>query len=343
MSIRVINDLPSSAELDERFPIGPEHRIEEHRQTARAILAGVDPRLLLVAGPCSSWPSKGVYDFADRATALQERVRDRIFIVDRMYVQKPRTTEGWPGPLTQPDPGAPHDIRRGILLCREMMWRIGKQLPLADEMLYTQNVDGFASPLTYIAVGARSSEDTEHRHVASGLESVVGIKNPTSGNIVKGVDGVQVAQHPQHLLLSGKHVETTGNPYAHLVLRGGETAANYGPESLALAMRELQDKKRRIQNPAIVVDASHDNSRNGHGKDPSLQAYVVRNVLDGVRRRREEFALVRGFMIEAHILGGKQQGTPNPDIPQSITDPCVSWEEFERIVLDTADTLDRAL
>jgi 3-deoxy-7-phosphoheptulonate synthase len=220
-----------------------------------------------------------------------------------------------------------------------MMWRVGKQLPLADEMLYTSNGASFASPLTYTAVGARSTEDTEHRHVASGLESVVGMKNPTSGNIVKGVDGVQVAQHPQHLLLNNKHVETSGNSFAHLVLRGGETSSNYGPESLAIATRELLEKKRHIQNPAVVVDASHDNSRNGHGKDPSLQAYVVRSVLDGIRHRREEYALVRGFMIETHILGGRQTGTPNPEIPQSITDPCISWEEYERIVLDTADAL----
>jgi 3-deoxy-7-phosphoheptulonate synthase len=114
---------------------------------------------------------------------------------------------------------------------------------------------------------------------------------------------------------------------------------NYDPESLAIATRELLDVKRGIKNPAIIVDASHDNSRNGNGKDPTLQAYVVRNVLEGMRRGREEYALVRGFMIEAHILGGRQKGTPDPEIPQSITDPCIPWEEYERIVLDTADAL----
>ena len=342
MSIRVLEDAPSSEVLNQRFPTTAEHMLDEHQKAMEAILSGEDKRLAVIIGPCSAWPTEGVYEFADRLSEVSETVSDRLMVIMRMYVQKPRTTLGWPGPLTQPDPNAPHNIREGILTCREMMWRVGKQLPMADEMLYTQNADDFDSLITYTAVGARSTEDTEHRHVASGLRSVVGMKNPTSGNIVKGVDSVQAAQHPQHLLLNGKHVETSGNPYAHLILRGGETSSNYGPESLAAAAKQLLDEKRKINNPAIVVDLSHDNSRNGRGKDYTLQPLVAENVMAGIRKGRGEYDLIRGFMAEAHIVGGRQTEKPDPLKYQSITDPCLSWEEAETMLKEIADQLDKS-
>ena len=332
--------LPDPAAVIARFPTGPEHRVEEHRQAIQHIQEGTDQRLLMVIGPCSAWPLPRVEEYGERLATLQEEVRGRLLLVLRTYIQKPRTTLGWPGPLTQPDPLAPADIHRGIWECREMMTKVGKLLPLADEMLFTHNGPYFDDTLSYIALGARSSCDQEHRFIASGLPTSIGVKHPVDGNIEAGVDGVQVVQHSHEFSWEGNHVGTTGNPRAHLILRGGKIGINYDPQSVALASHLLCD--RSVENPMIIVDGSHDNCRNGKGKDPSLQEHVVQTVLNAKEHHVDGYELVRGFMLESFLRQGNQKiGPAMTQDGLSITDPCLGWPETERLIRETADTVDR--
>ncbi len=338
MPLIIEHPLPSPVEIAERYPVTVAHRIDERRQSARNVIAGTDPRLMMIIGPCSAWPSEAVLAYTEKLARLEEEVRDKLLIVLRCYIQKPRTIKGWPGPLNQPDPREPIDIAKGIEQCSKLMHEAGQMLPLADEMLFTHNDDYFDRFLSYTAVGARSAEDQEHRYHASGLSMPVGMKNPTSGDIEIGVNSVMAAQSPHRFTYKGNQVRTTGNEHAHLILRGGGGKPNYDPQSIAFAQKKLLEKK--AQNPAMIVDASHDNCFNGHGKDPELQMLVVENVLAGIRMKREEYARVRGFMIESFMKQGKQ---PENDIRDlnglSITDPCLGWEETERMLKDTAMAL----
>lgn len=342
MGLTRIAPLQSPEEILECYPGTSEHRVAERQEEVKSIIDGRDDRLLMVVGPCSAWPSKAVREYADRLARLQEDLRECMLFVMRLYIQKPRTTKGWPGPMNYPDPrpSAQANIPEGILTCRNLMHDIGKQLPLADEMLFTHNADYFGDLLSYQAIGARSTTDMEHRYLASSLDCAVGVKNPTSGDITEGVDGIECVQVPHTMSLHGWQVETTGNPHAHLVLRGGKTSTNYGPASIARAHKELRERK--VQNPAILVDASHDNCRNGHGKDPLLQRHVVKSVLVGIEEQREEYSRVRGFMIESFIKRGNQPVAEDMDRQGlSITDPCLSWEDTEKLLREMADTIDR--
>lgn len=338
MAFTVRSALPDVAELNTAFPPDPQHRVEERREEVRAILRGADERKFFVVGPCSAWPMDAVRTYADRLARLQEDVRGQVLLILRTYIQKPRTTVGWPGPLNQPDPLVPVDIARGIRECRSMMHDIAKQIGIADEALFTHNADYFGPLLTWIALGARSGEDMEHRYVVSGLDAPVGIKHPTSGNIQVGVNSVLSAQHPHTFAYNRHEVETSGNPYAHLILRGGGGRSNYDPQSIAEADKLL--RKAGVQNPAVVVDASHDNAINGSGKDPTLQAVAVRSVLLGIADRREEYAAVKGFMAESFLQEGAQPIAPDMRRDGlSVTDPCLGWEKTERLIRTMADTL----
>lgn len=300
----------------------------------------------MVIGPCSAWPLDCVEQYAERLARVQEDVRERLLLVLRTYIQKPRTTIGWPGPLTQPDPrpSARADINRGIVECRKMLWTTGKLLPLADEMLFTHNGAYFDDLLSYLALGARSSSDQEHRFIASGLDCPIGVKNSVDGNIEVGVDGVQCVQHPHEFPWRGNQVATDGNPLAHLILRGGKSGSNYDPRSMASASKMLRDPKRKIVHPMIVVDASHDNCQNGHGKDPKLQPHVVRTVMSAKRDGIEGYDLVKGFMVESFLQHGAQPISENMRTDgQSITDPCLGWEDSQRLIFSTADAIDQLL
>lgn len=334
---RIIQPLPPAEEIVQRYPITPEHRVPERRQIIQNILAGLDKRLLMIVGPCSAFPFDTVRKYAELLARLQEEVHEKMVFVLREYIQKPRTIKGWPGPLNQPDPlGAP-DIIRGIHECRRMMCDTALLLPLADEMLFTHNGPYFDDALSYLALGARSTEDPDHRNIASGIDIPVGVKNPTSGDIEVGVNGIQAVQASHVFTHHKNQVESTGNPYAHLILRGGKDGSNYGPRSIAEAHRLLMERK--VQNPAMIVDASHDNSRNGNGKDPLLQEHVLTAVLQGILEGREEYRYISGFMVESHVEGGSQKIGPNMNPHISITDPCLSWEDTRRILLSTADRL----
>lgn len=340
MGMTIEHRLPEAEAIKAALPVLSDHRVPERREEIRRILDGRDDeRLMMIVGPCSAWPSDAVREYADLLERLQEDVQERILLVLRCYIQKPRTTVGWAGPLNQPDPQKPVDIAEGIRECSQLMYDAGKKAPLADEMLFTHNADYFVDRLGYMALGARSAEDMEHRYIASGLDVPVGVKNTTGGDIETGINGVLSVQHPHVFAFHQQQVRTTGNPYAHLILRGGSNGRpNYDPNALAKASRLLDEKK--IKNPAIIVDASHDNSHNGHGKDPELQEIVVENVLAGIRRDREEYRRVKGFMFESFLKQGKQSDKGPYDMGGlSITDPCLGWDRTAVLIREAADAL----
>lgn len=330
MGSKLIDDLPSRELLDEKYPMAPSPQLASYRKQTEDILAGRDKRLIALVGPCSAHPPDAVYETADMLARVQEDIKERILVIMRMVITKPRSRVGYKGPLIQPDPEKPENIRGGIYATRKMYHRVGQQLPMGDEMVYTDNAEEFDNPLTYIWVGARTTLSQQHREAASGLESSVGMKNPTSGSLERAVDSVVAAQSPHHRLSKGQHILTDGNPNAHLILRGTENEphANYDPSSIAKAHRLLRDPENAISNPAIMVDASHDNCRNGSGRDPYLQELVIASVMLGIEARREEYESIRGFMIESFPEG------------KSITDPCLPLFETEECLRETADKLD---
>ncbi len=336
MSLTRIKTLPNAADVLEQFPSSDEHQVEFHRRDIEKILEDLnEARRILIVGPCSAWPSEAVCEYADRLSRLQEEVGDQVKIVMRSYLQKPRTKKGWPGPLNQPHPLKPVDIPAGILQCRAMMHRIGKQLPLADEMLFTHNGRYFDDLLSYAAVGARSAEDMEHRYLASGLDAPAGMKNTTGGSIEIGVNSVASAQSPHVFSYYDAQVETSGNPHAHLILRGGGGRTNFDDASIQEASERLTVEG--VSNPAIIVDASHDNSK----KNPKLQPHVIRSVLEGIREQRMGYSHVRGFMLESFLLEGSQKISDHMNMNGlSITDPCLGWEETEALIREMADEID---
>lgn len=336
MEAEVIGSLPTPEELQELHPVTAEHRIDEHRREMERVLSRQDPRRLVVAGPCSAFPFSTVDEYADRFAGLAEELSEKLLLVQRVYIQKPRTIGGWTGPSTYPDPTKDADIRQGILSCREMMCNVAKRNPIYDEMLHLENHESIAPVLSGVAVGARSTENADHRSFASAAGMPVGMKNPTSGNIEIGVNSVRAAQMPRDFPHKGQHLRSKGNPFAHLILRGGANDSNYSPHNIAKADKLLRAHAR---NPAIVVDASHDNSLNGDGKDPTLQEMAVRSVLDGIVLQREEYEHVVGFMLESNIKGGKQAVSSDMDPRVSITDACLSMDDTERILRDMADRL----
>jgi len=341
--LRSVKKLPSADDLIRRFPLSDEGhaRVRRDRAEVRAILEGRDARLLFIVGPCSAWPDEAVLEYAERLAQLELEVRDALKLVLRTYIQKPRTARGWTGPVNQPDPFAPPDIEAGMHYCRRMMVAvIERGLAIADEALFTHNARGFVELLSWIAIGARSSEDQEHRIWASGVDAPVGLKNPTSGCIGIGVNSVLAAQTPHTAVFDGYQVETGGNRHAHLVLRGGVEGPNYHLDDLYLAQHCLREKK--IENPALLVDSSHDNCRINGQKDPEAQEDVVREVLSNLRVRPELRALVRGFLLESFLKRGSQclERTPREKIDRgglSVTDPCLSWERTRELILDAAE------
>lgn len=306
-------------------------RIDRDRQEIRDILDGKDRRLLVIVGPCSAWPEAAVFEYAGRLKGLSDEVSDRLKIVMRVYTQKPRTVDGWNGLLVQPDPFAGPDMEEGLSRAAALMERIVTLgLPVADEALFLAPSLVLSRFLSWTAIGARSSEDQEHRAYASGIGIPVGVKHPTSGSIPIGINGVIAARSSLFSPLFTTDSFTSGNPYAHLVLRGGASGPNYGAEHIREAGRLMREKG--IENPAIIVDASHDNAKVDGVKDPKRQIDVVREVLDAINNNSDVKRLVRGFMLESFLKSGNQNIKQlDPETVDrngcSITDPCLSWDE----------------
>jgi len=337
-TIKTVKKLPTDEKIISANPLSEEGtaRGVKDRQEVMDILAGKNDRLIVIAGPCSAWPAEALLEYGKRLVELNEKVKDKLKLILRVYIQKPRTTVGWTGPVNQPDPFSPPDIEKGVIYTRDLMVKLVEMgLPIADEALFTHNSKAFADLLTWIAIGARSAEDQEHRIHASVLECPVGMKNPTSGSIKIGINGVIAAQRPHTAVFDGFQVETKGNPYAHLVLRGGANGPNYHLDSLYKAQKYLEDAD--ILNPAIVIDASHDNCKINGKKDPHVQMDVVREVMNNLRFHSGLRRTIRGFMLESFIKEGNQKVSDcTPETIDksglSITDPCLSWEDTEKLI-----------
>jgi 3-deoxy-7-phosphoheptulonate synthase len=342
MNYTVIKKSPTPEEIIQAFPLSTSahERILQDRNEIKAILDGRDKRFLMIVGPCSAWPKDAVLAYAERLLSLNEQVRHALKLVMRVYIQKPRTTKGWKGPVNQPDLFSVPDIGKGIMYAREMMVRVVEMgLPIADEALFTHNAKGFLELLSWVAIGARSTEDQEHRVFASALDCPVGLKNPTHGSLAIGVNSIIAAQHPHVAVFDGDEVQTHGNPYAHLVLRGANHAPNYSVAHLEEAKRHME--KHHIQNPSIIIDASHDNCLVNGKKDHRLQPTIILNVVKQLKKQPDLRQLVKGFMVESFIKEGNQNvDLNNPEVIDlgglSITDPCLGWEETKAFLLELA-------
>ncbi|MHC5269426.1 3-deoxy-7-phosphoheptulonate synthase [Enterococcus sp. LJL98] len=301
----------------------------------KAIIEGKDERFLLVIGPCSADNEAAVLEYAKRLAKLQEEVKETVFIVQRVYTNKPRTNgDGYKGMMHQQDTSPEGEINlvRGMVAVRKMHKRvlIETGLTTADEMLYPDNLQFVDDLVSYHAVGARSVENQQHRFVASGIDHPTGLKNPTSGNLQVMFNGIYAAQQKQELMYNGVEVETSGNPLAHVILRGGlresgEVVPNYHYEDLVKVVDMYQ--KSHLKNPFIMVDTNHDNS----GKKCKDQVRIVQEVLTNRSWNAELKQCVRGFMIESYLEDGRQE--PGGEVfGQSITDPCLGWTQTEELV-----------
>ena len=304
-------------------------RKSQRDQELEAIIRGEDQRILLVIGPCSSDNEEAVLEYAKRLAVLQEEVADRIFMVMRVYTAKPRTNgDGYKGLVHQPDTSKAPSLINGLQAVRQLHYRVITEtgLTTADEMLYPSNLVLVDDLVSYHAVGARSVEDQEHRFVASGIDAPVGMKNPTSGNLGVMFNGIYAAQNKQTFLFHGQEVETSGNPLAHVILRGavneyGKNEPNFYYETLLNAIERYE--AMGLENPFILIDTNHDNS----GKQYMEQIRVVRKTLQNRDWNEKIKKIVRGFMIESYLADGRQN---QPEVfGCSITDPCLGWENTE--------------
>ncbi len=332
--------IPSAQEIHAAQPLPHSlKKLKEERDgLVKDVIAGRSEKLLMIIGPCSAHESAPVLEYVKRLGKLNEKVKDRLVLVPRIYTNKPRTRGiGYKGMFFQPDPENKEDILKGIQTIRELHLHVMDEsgLTAADEMLYPENYSYFEDVLSYVAVGARSSENQMHRLVSSGAEVPVGIKNPMSGSIPVLLNSVFAAQCPQVFKYGEWQVATQGNEYAHAVLRGmvdayGNDVPNYHYETV---MRVLEDYKSsdRLKNPAVVIDANHSNS----GKKFRQQIRIVEEVLQN--RAYDKFfkKIVKGFMIESFLVEGCQKH--NVVFGQSITDACLGWEDTERLILDVAE------
>lgn len=343
MNYTILKKLPPVEEIIQEIPLSENayKQILQDKQELNAILEGKDKRLLMIVGPCSAWPKKAVLEYATRLAKLNERVNHALKLVMRVYIQKPRTTKGWTGPVNQPDVFSFPDIEKGIRYTRDMMIKVIETgLPIADEALFTHNAKGFLELLSWVAIGARSAEDQEHRIFASALDCAVGMKNPTHGSLAIGVNSIVAAQYPHVAVFDGDEVQTHGNRYAHLVLRGCNQAPNYSISHLEEVVNQM--KKHQIKNPSVIIDASHDNCIVNGKKDHRLQPKIILDIISSLKNRQDLKQLVKGFMMESFIKEGNQLvSKDNPKAIDleglSITDPCLGWQETERFLLQLAE------
>ena len=327
-------------EVKEMYPLTGDmsQRVEKRIAELKGIFAGHDDRFVLVIGPCSADHEDSVMEYVLRLGELADKVKDRLFIVPRIYTNKPRTTgDGYKGMLHQPNPDEKPDMFKGIIAIRKLHMRVLQEtgMAAADEMLYPENHKYLDDLLGYVAVGARSVEDQQHRLTASGIEVPVGMKNPTSGDFQVMLNAIQAAQHGHTFIYRGWEARSEGNPYAHAILRGstnkhGQPQPNYHYEDLML-IKEFYEE-RELQNPAVVVDVNHANS----GKQYIEQIRIAKEVLHSRRYNESLRKLVKGLMIESYLVDGSQK-VGGGVYGQSITDPCLGWEKTEKLVLEIAD------
>lgn len=330
--------LPTPAELRHELPLSPAlaERVEGQREAIRAILDGRDDRLLVVVGPCSIHDPKAARDYAERLAALAHQVEDRLLLVMRVYVEKPRTTVGWKGLAYDPGLEGADDMATGLTLSRSLMREIvALGLPVATELLQPMLAPYLDDLLAWTAIGARTTESQIHRELASGLGAVVGFKNGTDGGVQVAIDAIRASAHPHHhpaIAADGRPVmrRTPGNPHTHVVLRGGHGEPNFRAPEVAACRRALQEAGLA---PRIMVDCSHANSR----KDHRRQGEVLLDVLG--QRLAGDTGLV-GVMLESHLHEGKQPLKPGAlRYGVSVTDACLGWETTEHLLVTAAERL----
>ncbi len=341
-NIQFIRKLPIPKDLKEQYPLKAEYAEKKKLRDAQIadVFTGKSDKLILVIGPCSADREDAVLDYISRLAAVQERVEDKILIIPRIYTNKPRTTgDGYKGMVHQPDPNAKEDMLEGIIAIRRLHTRAIEETGLfcADEMLYPENYRYLSDLLSYVAIGARSVENQQHRLTASGIDIPVGMKNPTGGDISVMLNSITAGQHSHTFLYRGWECRSSGNPLTHAILRGyvnkhGESLPNYHFEDLAHLYAEYS--KRNLANPALIVDANHANS----GKKYNEQSRICKEVLHSCRHSSDIKSLVKGFMIESYIEDGAQKACENI-YGKSITDPCIGWEKTEKLIFELAELL----
>ena len=341
MSIKINHELPLPEVLKAKYPVSD--RIRETKQKRdeeiRDIFTGKKDKFIVLVGPCSADNEESVCEYTRRLKKLSDQVADRVLVIPRVYTNKPRTTgDGYKGMLHQPDPEKEPDLLAGIIAIRKMHIRVMEEtgLSTADEMLYPENRSYLDDVLSYEAIGARSVENQQHRLTASGMDIPVGMKNPTSGDLSVMLNSVTAAQHPHRFIYRGNDVETSGNELAHTILRGGvdkygKNIPNYHYEDLA-RLAEMYEKWN-LKNPAVIVDVNHSNS----SKQYKEQIRIVSEVLHSRNYNPELKRLVKGVMIESYLVEGRQDIAENLVYGQSITDPCIGWEDTQRLIYDIAE------
>jgi len=342
MSFELTKRLPTPQEIKRQYPLLPKLAEQKARKDRELcdVISGKSDKFIVIIGPCSADREDSVCDYISRLVPVQEEIKDKVIIVPRIYTNKPRTTgEGYKGMVHQPDPDKAPNLLAGLIAIRHLHMFALEQfgLPIADEMLYPENYRYLSDVLSYVAVGARSVENQQHRLVASGIDVPVGMKNPTSGDFSVMINSVVAAQHNHNFLYRGWDATTSGNPYAHTILRGavnqyGRTMPNYHYEDLMRLFELYQEKN--LKNPACIVDANHSNS----GKQFKEQIRIVKEVLHSRSHSRDIHSLVKGVMIESYIEEGNQKiGCANHIYGKSITDPCLGWEDSRALLCEIAE------
>ncbi|MBQ7356432.1 MAG: 3-deoxy-7-phosphoheptulonate synthase [Clostridia bacterium] len=343
MNMEFYRKLPIPKEIKAEFPITEElSKIRDAQLTElRDVFAGRSDKFILVIGPCSADREDAVLEYISRLRTVQDKVADKIVIVPRIYTNKPRTTgAGYKGMLHQPDPNEKPDMLKGIVAIRKLHLRALAEsgFACADEMLYPENHRYLSDIIAYVAIGARSVENQQHRLTASGLDVPVGMKNPTGGDISVMMNSITAAQSSHTFLYRGWEVKSHGNPYAHAILRGyvdkqGRSHPNYHFEDLYHLYEIYSEAK--LENPALIIDTNHANS----GKEYLEQIRISKEVLHSCRYSKEVRSLVKGLMIESYLEDGAQKICQNQVYGKSVTDPCLGWEKTERLIYDIADVL----
>lgn len=342
MNMNFKRKLPIPQEIKAEYPLSAELAAGKAKTDAEIakVFTGESNKFILVIGPCSADREDAVIDYISRLRVVQDKVSDKIIIIPRIYTNKPRTTgDGYKGMLHQPNPNEKPDMLHGIIAIRKLHMRAIAETGFgcADEMLYPENYRYLSDVLSYVAIGARSVENQQHRLTSSGLDIPVGMKNPTSGDISVMMNSITAAQHHHTFIYRGWEVETSGNPLAHAILRGyvnkhGQSMSNYHYEDLIHLVETYE--KSGLANPAVIVDANHANS----GKKYLEQVRISKEILHSCRYDSAVKNLVKGLMIESYIEDGCQKIGENV-YGKSITDPCLGWEKTERLIYDIADVL----
>lgn len=342
MALHQLKRVPTAEEIRQIMPVS--QKLQEIKKTRdeeiAKVIRGESNKFILIIGPCSADNEDSVCDYVNRLAKVGEKVQDKILLIPRIYTNKPRTTgAGYKGMLHQPDPNSKSDFVAGLKAIRKMHIRAMEEtgLTAADEMLYSENWLYMEDILSYVAIGARSVEDQEHRLTASGMDIPVGMKNPTSGDLTVMMNSCVAGQMKHTFLYSGWETKTDGNPLVHCILRGalnkhGQSISNYHYEDLIQLVELYQQFD--LLNPACIVDANHNNS----GKKWDQQPRIVKEILHSMRHAEEINHLVKGVMVESYIEDGNQP-IDGGCYGKSITDPCLGWDKTERLILEIADLL----